>query len=56
MKQTAATIMRRVRSAGRWYLDSCSHLEPAAVLGMFGTGLVVVPVDLASSHGHDRLL
>lgn len=46
MKRTAATIMSRVRSAGRWYLDSWAHLDPAVALGTLGTGLVAVPASL----------
>jgi hypothetical protein len=49
MKRFAATIKHRVRSAGRWYVDSCSHLEPATALGMFGTGMVAIPVSLTPS-------
>ena len=39
MKNITSVISRRARSAVRWYVESCSQLEPAAVLGMFGTGV-----------------
>ena len=48
MKRTAATIMSRLRSAGRWYLESWAHLDPAVALGTVGTGLVAVPASLQS--------
>jgi hypothetical protein len=39
MKNITSAIGRRARFAVRWYVESCSQLEPAAVLGMFGTGV-----------------
>jgi hypothetical protein len=39
MKNFVAALNRQARSAVRWYVDSCSQIEPAAVLGMFATGM-----------------
>lgn len=38
----------KIRSAARWYVESCSHIDPAAAVAMFGTGMVAVPVALGS--------
>lgn len=42
-------ITAKIRSAARWYAESCAHIDPAAALAMFGTGMVAVPVSLAPS-------
>ena len=39
MTNVTSAIGRRARFAVRWYIESCAQLEPAAVLGMFGTGV-----------------
>ena len=39
MTNITSAIGRRARFAVRWYIESCAQLEPAAVLGMFGTGV-----------------
>ena len=44
MKKFAATITSRARAAARWYAESWSHMEPAVALGMFGTGMVAIPL------------
>lgn len=47
MTKLAATIKSRARAAARWYMESWSHMEPAAALGMFGTGIVAIPMTVA---------
>lgn len=39
----------KIRSAALWYAESCQHIDPAAAVGMFGAGLVAVPMTLAAS-------
>lgn len=38
------TFAAKIRSAARWYVESCSHVDPAAAVAMFGTGIVAIPM------------
>ena len=38
----------KIRSAARWYAESWQHVDPAAAVGMFGTGMMAVPVTLTA--------
>lgn len=42
----------KIRSAARWYVESWQHVDPAAAVGMFGTGMVAVPMTLAPSEAN----
>lgn len=48
MKNVVTTIKTRARAAARWYLESWSHMDPAAAMGMFGTGMVAIPLTAAA--------
>lgn len=51
MTNITAAIRRSIRSAVRWYVESCSHLDPAAVLGMYGTVMVADTSGVAGGAG-----
>lgn len=38
----------KIRSAARWYVESCSHIDPAAAVAMFGSGIVAIPMTPAA--------
>ena len=44
MTNAIATVKSRLQAAARWYAESWSHMDPAAALGMFGTGMVAIPL------------
>lgn len=54
MKTFAATIKTRMQSAARWYVESWSHMDPAVALGMFGTGMVAVPMTASTTPAQSR--
>jgi len=41
----------KIRSAARWYMESCSHVDPAAAVAMFGTGIVAIPMTPGANPG-----
>lgn len=54
MKKFTTTIKTRMQSAARWYAESWSHMDPAVALGMFGTGMVAVPMTPATAQAESR--
>jgi hypothetical protein len=54
MKKIAASMKSRMQSAARWYAESWSHMDPAVALGMFGTGMVAVPMTAAATQADAR--
>lgn len=47
MKKFAATIKSRAGAAARWYAESWSQMDPAVAMGMFGNGMVAIPLTAA---------
>lgn len=54
MKNFATTIKNRIRAAATWYVESWSHMDPAVALGMFGTGMVAIPMTASATAADAR--
>ena len=54
MKNIATTIKNRIIAGARWYAESWSNMDPAVAMGMYGNGIVAIPLTAAVADADAR--
>ena len=47
MKNIATAIKNRIIAGARWYAESWSNMDPAVAMGMYGNGVVAIPLTVS---------